>query len=197
MRIPINLSLCILFITLLSGCSNTVIQGSEDTFLVYILNKYPDLKSKKVEITTIKRIIDGDTYETSTNQLVRIIGVNTPEVFGETQFYGREASNYSKKRLDGKTVYLFKDVSETDKYNRLLRYLFIENDLTMFNETLVIQGYANTMTVPPNVMFSKKFLALEREARRKQIGLWNDNIMILPLLSKCSVLKKKRKQQGL
>lgn len=184
MKTSTYLGLFALFITLLSGCSPTENQGSDDSFLIQLFKKYPELKSKKVEITMIKRIIDGDTYETITNQQVRIIGVNTPEVFGETHLYGREASDYSKKRLDGKTVYLFKDVSETDKYKRLLRYLFIENDLTMFNETLVIQGFANTMTVPPNVMFSKKFIALEREARRKQIGLWNQTNSE-PAIAKC------------
>jgi micrococcal nuclease len=104
-----------------------------------------------------------------------MIGVNTPEVFGEAQYYGREASNFSKKRLENQTVYLFRDVSDTDKYGRLLRYLFIQNDPIMFNETLLIEGYANTMTIPPDVMFSKKFAKLERESRENSKGLWKEN----------------------
>lgn len=67
---------------------------------------------------------------------------------------------------------MFKDVEDKDKYGRLLRYVFIEGQTTMYNEVLVSEGYANTMTVPPNVMFSKTFVKLEREAREQKKGLW-------------------------
>jgi micrococcal nuclease len=67
---------------------------------------------------------------------------------------------------------MFKDISETDKYNRLLRYVFIKDHPVMFNETLLMEGYANTMTFPPDVMFAEKFTFLEREARNDHKGLW-------------------------
>jgi micrococcal nuclease len=158
----------------MAGCSQPGSQVTEDkdAFVAQIISNYPELKDKKYEISTIKRIVDGDTYETSSGHKIRMIGVNTPEVFGETQFYGRKASDFSKKWLENQTVYLFRDVSVTDKYDRLLRYLFIQNDPVMFNETLLIEGYANTMTIPPDVMFSKKFVLLERQARENRKGLW-------------------------
>ncbi|OAB40800.1 thermonuclease family protein [Paenibacillus glacialis] len=149
---------------------NSVAQ--DDVFVTQIVKDYPELKDKEYEITTIKRIVDGDTFETGSGQKVRLIGVNTPEVFGEVQYYGQEASDFSKQRLKGQTVYLFKDVSETDKYDRLLRFVFIKDDPIMFNETLIVQGNANTMSISPNVLFTKKFSSLKREAQSKQIGLW-------------------------
>lgn len=158
----------------MAGCSQPGSQVTEDknAFVAEIISNYPELKDNKYEIATIRRIVDGDTYETSSGHKVRMIGVNTPEVFGEAQYYSREASNFSKKRLENQTVYLLRDVSDTDKYGRLLRYLFIQNDSVMFNETLLIEGYANTMTIPPDVMFSKKFVLLERQARENRKGLW-------------------------
>jgi micrococcal nuclease len=155
----------------MAGCSQPGSQN-KDAFVAQIANNYPELKHIKYEIATIKRVVDGDTYETSSGHKLRMIGVNTPEVFGEAQYYGREASDFSIKRLKDQTVYLFRDVSDTDKYGRLLRYLFIENDPVMFNETLLIEGYANTMTFPPDIKFAKKFVLLEREARENRKGLW-------------------------
>ncbi|OMF14517.1 thermonuclease family protein [Paenibacillus sp. FSL H7-0331] len=164
----------LLIAILLTGCSKDGNQTSlnSDVFVAQIISKYPQFKNKQYEFATIKRIVDGDTYETNSGHKIRLIGVNTPEVFGETQYYGREASDFSKKRLENQTVYLFRDVSETDRYGRVLRYLFIQNDPVMFNETLLNEGYANTMSVPPDVMFAKKFVVLERQARENRIGIW-------------------------
>lgn len=158
----------------ITGCSQLGSQD-KDEFVAQIIINYPELKDKKYEITTIKRTVDGDTFETESGHKVRLIGVNCPESIGKVEFFGKEASNFSRERLTGKKVYMFQDAGDKDKYGRLLRYIFIENENTMYNETLLIEGYANTMTVPPNVMFSKKFVELEREAREKNKGLWGDN----------------------
>jgi micrococcal nuclease len=170
------LIISLLIFIFITGCSQPSNQDKDtNAFLAQIINDYPELKDKKYEIATIKRVVDGDTYETSSGQKLRMIGVNTPEVHGNEQYYGREASDFSKKRLENQTVYLFRDVSETDKYGRLLRYLFIQNEPVMFNETLVIEGYANTMTIPPDVMFAEKFAKLESESRANNKGLWGEN----------------------
>jgi micrococcal nuclease len=161
----------------ITGCSQSSNQDKEtNAFLAQIINDYPELKDKEYEIATIKRVVDGDTYETNSGRKLRMIGVNTPEVHGNEQYYGHEASDFSKKWLENQTVYLLRDVSDTDKYGRLLRYLFIQNDPVMFNETLLIEGYANTMTVPPNVTFAKKFVLLESEARENNKGLWGQQV---------------------
>ena len=88
--------------------------------------------------------------ELSDGSKVRFVGVNTPESTTTTEPYGKEASNYTKSQLTGKTVYLEKDVSETDKYGRLLRYVWLNipkeiNDCElrtkMFNAILVAKGW--------------------------------------------------------
>ncbi|WP_240326776.1 thermonuclease family protein [Aeribacillus pallidus] len=131
---------------------------------------------------TVARVVDGDTFELSDGQKVRMIGVNTPESTTRTEEYGKEASSYTKSKLEGKQVWLQKDVSETDRYGRLLRivWLQIPNDdmneseirSKMFNADLVINGYAEPSTYPPDVKYAEYFRKFAREAREKEVGLW-------------------------
>ncbi|KZL89167.1 thermonuclease family protein [Clostridium magnum] len=113
-----------------------------------------------------------------------LIGVNTPESTTRTEPYGKEASDYTKSQLTGKTVYLEKDVSETDKYGRLLRYIWlsIPNEISdseirskMFNAILVQNGYAEVSTYPPDVKYQEYFTKYNYEARNANKGLWAIN----------------------
>jgi micrococcal nuclease len=161
-----------IFFILLAGCQASGSGGQEDEFIRQIKLSYPDLNDKNYETAIVKRVIDGDTFETDDGQKVRLIGVNTPEISGQAEYYGKEASEFSRQRLSGEKVYMFSDVGDKDRYGRLLRYIFIDQEPVMFNEILLIEGYANVMTVPPNVRFAEKFVTLEREARENQKGLW-------------------------
>ncbi|APC46453.1 thermonuclease [Aeribacillus phage AP45] len=131
---------------------------------------------------TVARVVDGDTFELTDGRKVRLIGVNTPESTTRTEEYGKEASNYTSSKLTGKQVWLQKDVSETDRYGRLLRivWLQIPNDdmneseirSKMFNANLVLNGYAEPSTYPPDVKYADYFRKFAREAREKEVGLW-------------------------
>ncbi|MGN7468760.1 thermonuclease family protein [Brevibacillus sp. SAFN-007a] len=123
---------------------------------------------------TVKRVVDGDTFELASGEKVRMIGVDTPETVKPNhpvEPYGKEASNYTKQLLTGKKVTLKFDVEPYDKYQRLLAYVYME-DGTFVNEKLVRDGYARIMTIPPNVAKADLFLAAEREAREANRGLW-------------------------
>ncbi|WP_274363514.1 thermonuclease family protein [Paenibacillus thermotolerans] len=174
-------------LTIIAGCSSSVNQSNDaNAFLSQIYGNYHELVNHKYEIAIVKRTVDGDTFETDAGLKVRLIGVNSPESTRKVEFFGKEASHYSRDRLTGKKVYMFQDAGDKDKYGRLLRYVFIENDSVMFNEALLIEGYANTMTVPPNVLFSKKFVELEREAREKNKGLWGKSDENISNPDKCA-----------
>ncbi|TVX91939.1 thermonuclease family protein [Paenibacillus agilis] len=164
---------CIMLVT--QGCSTNAGTASNDAFHKSIIAQYPELSNQPFTKTKVKRIVDGDTFVTNEGDKVRLIGVNTPETHGKVQYYGQEAKEYTDKQLTGSTVYMFQDAGNTDKYGRLLRYIFIENDDEMFNERLIREGYANTMTIPPNVLYSKTFTKLEREARNNNRGLWQSS----------------------
>jgi micrococcal nuclease len=126
------------------------------------------------EQVRVARIVDGDTVELGDGGTVRLIGVDTPETVAPGQpvdCYGPEASAYTKQLLEGQTVFLEKDVSETDRFGRLLRYVYLESG-EMVNELLVLDGYARVSTFPPDVKYQERFLAAERQAREAGRGLW-------------------------
>ncbi|WP_141333716.1 thermonuclease family protein [Paenibacillus sp. tmac-D7] len=162
-------------IFVLSGCGvppEGTAGSDDDAFVQAVLADYPQLKGKPYSVDQVKRVVDGDTFETVSNNKVRLIGVNTPESIGKIEPYGKEASEYTKKRLSNRKVFLFTDTGNTDTYGRLLRYVFVEGERIMYNELLVREGYANPMTVPPNVMYAKLFVQAERSAREQGKGLW-------------------------
>ncbi len=130
--------------------------------------------STTTTLATITRVIDGDTVELSTGQRVRYIGVDTPETLDPrkgVQCFGKEASAYNKSIVLNQKVRLAKDVSDMDRYHRLLRYVYLE-DGTLLNLKLVEEGYAKAATFPPDVKYSKVFVAAEAAAREAGKGLW-------------------------
>lgn len=126
----------------------------------------------------VVRVIDGDTIEIEGGVKVRLIGVDTPESVDPrraVECFGKEAALESESLLLGKTIFLMKDISETDKYNRLLRYVFVESEdgkLLFVNDFLVRQGFATVATFPPDVKYSQQFLNAQEEARQAKRGLW-------------------------
>lgn len=124
----------------------------------------------------VSRVIDGDTIELSNGKKVRYIGIDTPETVDPrkpVQCFGKEAKEANKNLVLNKVVILKKDVSETDKYGRLLRYVYLE-DGTFVNLWLVKNGYAFVYTYPPDVSHSQEFLVAEQEARANKRGLWGN-----------------------
>lgn len=120
------------------------------------------------------RVVDGDTIELESGQKVRYIGINTPETVHPTkpvECFGHEASAKNKELVEGKNIELGKDVSETDKYGRLLRYVYVDG--IFVNDYLVREGFANSTSFPPDIKYQGQFLKAEAEARQKNRGLWN------------------------
>ncbi|WP_322794742.1 thermonuclease family protein [Thermoflexus sp.] len=125
---------------------------------------------RPVEIARPVRVIDGDTLDVAIGgqtRRVRYIGIDAPE---RDQAFYAEATAAHRNLVEGKTLYLVRDVSETDRYGRLLRY-GIAGDVFV-NLTLVREGYAQTLTVPPDVSCAEAFRSAEAEARSAGRGLW-------------------------
>lgn len=123
----------------------------------------------------VARVVDGDTIELVNGKRVRYIGIDTPETVHPTvgiECYGKEASNKNKELVEGKVVRLEKDVSETDRYGRLLRYVYVGD--IFVNDYLVRQGYAESSSYPPDIKYQNRFLEAEREARNGSRGLWGE-----------------------
>jgi micrococcal nuclease len=128
------------------------------------------------EIAIVQRVVDGDTFIAVVGARrfrVRLIGVDTPETVKPrtpVQCYGPEASAYAKRLLTGKQIRLVYDVDRYDRYGRTLAYVYLGT--TFVNLALVQQGYAVVETVPPDVAHADQFVAAQRTARAKRLGLW-------------------------
>lgn len=135
---------------------------------------------KNGEAAAVKRVIDGDTIELESGQRVRYIGVDTPETVDPrkpVQCFGKEASAKNHELVEGKSVILEKDISETDKYGRLLRYVYLQPtdspNPIFVNDYLVRQGFAHSSSYPPDIKYQDIFRASEDFARQNNLGLWS------------------------
>ena len=145
-----------------------------------------DKEDNQIELVeaTVTKVIDGDTIWVDINgkeEKVRFIGVNCPEYTTKIEEYGKEATEYTTTELLGKKVYLQKDVSQTDDYNRLLRYVWLEKIDTineenienyLFNAKLVINGYAQSNYYKPDISLQNFLEKFEKEAKKQKIGIW-------------------------
>jgi micrococcal nuclease len=156
--------------------------SSSDALSVPTISPSPSLISpvSTESAYLVTRVIDGDTIEVSLNgqvEKVRLIGVDTPETVDPrktVQCFGKEASARTKELLTGKTVTLVKDVSETDRYHRWLRYVYLDG--VFINQQLVLEGYAHARSYPPDVKYQAEFRAAEEQAREQKKGMWAEGV---------------------
>lgn len=135
----------------------------------------------EVDFLTVTRVIDGDTFWGTDKDLrtvkVRLLGIDAPEsrrsAHKEVGYYGKESEEYLKKLLSGMNVRVEYDVERFDQYGRTLAYVYLDNG-TFVNADLVKRGYARVMTFPPNVKHADEFVRLQRIARRKKAGMWEE-----------------------
>ncbi|MCU0372794.1 MAG: thermonuclease family protein [Ignavibacteria bacterium] len=160
----------------------------------FAYNKFTDENSKgqerKTDLLSVKRVVDGDTFEMSDGQKVRLLGIDTPEKYESNKLdrdtelgrqdkatvkkLGRLASDYAKAIVEGKNVRLERDPinEDKDRYGRLLRYVYLE-DGTCVNAKIISEGYAQVYDKFP-ISKLEEFRKLQREARENRRGLWGD-----------------------
>lgn len=133
------------------------------------------------ELILVKRVVDGDTIVFENREVARYIGIDTPENSQKDDCFVKESTNKNKELVEGKKVRLEKDISERDKYQRLLRYVYV-GDLFV-NDYLVRNGYAKVSTYPPDVRYQQQFIESEKYARENNLGLWSKCNRTTPLRS--------------
>lgn len=132
-----------------------------------------------LEEATVKEVVDGDTVKVQIKGdtfTIRLIGIDTPELKDPrkpVQCYAKEASSYTKNTLLGKNVFLEADSSQDnkDKYNRLLRYIYVNGEL--FNKLTIQNGFAYEYTYDRPYHYQKQFKAAEADAILNKRGLWS------------------------
>jgi len=170
-RLPIVVLITFTIVTF--ACSNVAGPSAQPT---------PTATSNATENVTFteaecSRVIDGDTIEVSIageTYTVRYIGVDTPELDDSRPEYralAEEATQANQDLVEGKIVRLEKDVSESDRYGRLLRYVFVGYNFV--NAELVSGGYAWAKSYPPDTKYDALFHDLESEAENEGLGVWS------------------------
>jgi micrococcal nuclease len=124
----------------------------------------------------VQRVVDGDTLVLGTGERVRLLGVNTPETKHpkkQVEFFGKEASEFTRRMVEGKLVRLELDplAGKVDKYSRTLAYVFLE-DGTHLNAEIIRKGYGFAINAIPPLKYQNELRRLEGEAREQRRGLW-------------------------
>jgi micrococcal nuclease len=120
----------------------------------------------------VQRVVDGDTVHLAGLGSVRLIGVDTPEVYGQVECFGPQASAFAKSVLRRGTTVRYRAGTEAhDRYGRLLAYVWL-TDGRLFNRMLVERGYATTLTIPPNDQLARSLAAAQADARGARAGMW-------------------------
>ena len=158
------------------------------TFLyTYFSNNLSPLQNSELKTNTssvssrltVAYVTDGDTIKLSNGDKVRYIGVDSPELshYGSTEeCNAKEARQYNESLVLNKEVILVKDVTNMDRYKRLLRYVYVigeQGNKIFVNEQMVKEGYAFMSTYPPNVAKTDIFQKAQKFARENKKGLWN------------------------
>jgi len=150
--------------------------GSKSEALAAIEKLKPDPdEAPDAEYRKVTRVVDGDTIVLDGNERVRLIGVDTPETKHPqkpVEYFGKEATAFTKRMVDGRKVRLEYDWQKQDRYGRTLAYVYLE-DGTFLNAEIIKQGYGFAYTKFP-FKYLDEFRQYEREARESGRGLWKE-----------------------
>lgn len=136
-------------------------------------------RPERGEEAEVLRVVDGDTIIVLLDgqvQRVRYIGINAPESVkpdSPVEYMGPESSKANQALVGARHIWLERDISPSDKYGRLLRYVWVGD--IMVNGELVRQGYAQAVTYPPDVKYQAWLHQLESDARAAERGLWAEH----------------------
>lgn len=168
--LPILIELIFLTISLISP--GLIPKDTQEIIEKFFLQQKPDVIGTSTEVVEgmVARVIDGDTIVLENGETVRYIGIDAPETSRGRECFADESTNYNKLLVEGKVVRLEKDVSERDRYGRLLRYVYVNDE--MVNRKLVLDGYAFAASYPPDIKNQEIFKLSETEARKNIKGLW-------------------------
>jgi micrococcal nuclease len=135
----------------------------------------PEPQGRPPQTAIVLRAVDGDTLLLEGGERVRLLGVNTPETkhpHKPPEPFGAEASAFTRKHVEGRTIRLEFDRERRDDYGRLLAYVY--RDQWFLNEELILAGLSRAQTrFPYSEAMKRRFLAAERTARENGVGLWS------------------------
>jgi len=120
-------------------------------------------------IFTVEYVHDGDTLRLENGEWVRLTGIDTPE---RGEYYYEEATDRLRELVEGEQVFLESDIENRDIYNRLLRYIYLDD--LFVNLILVEEGFARAYPFEPNIRYEDEFAEAEERARENNLGIWGE-----------------------
>jgi micrococcal nuclease len=166
--------LLLIIIMLLAACnenSNEKNDESNDTSNIPVeaVENLP-IRPENLTTVTVTHVVDGDTVDLADGTRIRLIGINTPEL---DQPYYDEATQFTRALLENKQVGLEVDADELDQYDRTLAYLWIGDELA--NYTIVRSGWANSLSIQPNVKYAVYIEQAQEKAAAEGAGIWQQS----------------------
>ena len=137
------------------------------TVTLFLLAPLTACNEQQTTTARVTDVIDGDTIVIGGGDRVRYIGVDSPERGEE---YYQEASEANRELVQNKRVRLEKDITDRDRYGRLLRYVYTDDYFV--NAEMVRRGYAQSKAYPPDIKYQVYLESMEREARQEGRGIW-------------------------
>src|SRR3990170_1984097 len=115
------------------------------------------------EKVTVEKVVDGDTIELIDGRRVRLLGIDTPELHKESisDCFATNAAEINRQLVEGQTIEMEADVTDKDNYNRLLRYIWVDD--VFVNDFLLRQGFAKLFIIPPDYRFKVQFNEAETD----------------------------------
>lgn len=133
----------------------------------------------------VVKVLDGDTIRIADHffqNTVRLIGIDTPEVYGKVQPFGPEASAFTKQLLTSQHVWVELDSLQHDRYGRMLAYVYLESDegdwtsegrhFIQANLEIIKSGLAKCLPIAPNIRYKDLYEEAEHDAQEKKLNLW-------------------------
>ncbi len=180
MNKPRIVKLFLLFLTaLLMGCTKqTPLNDIIPTTIPELADCIP--ANQMPETAVVIRIVDGDTIVVMLDRReynLRYIGIDAPEFNPAEKSLAEKSTSYNTTLVEGQRVFLYRDTSETDRFNRLLRYVYTDD--IFVNYELVRSGMARARDYPPDSACKDVLNYAERLAKKTKSGIWSEDEMVI------------------
>ncbi len=171
----------LVIITLLIGSTSPAFTSLASDFVGFNLDftSNPD-DVNRVEKVFVKRVVDGDTIELGDGRMIRYLNIDTPETVkpnSPVECFGSEAKKLNQSLVENKTVYIKGDKESKDRYDRYLRFVFLnESEVNSIDKSvnayMIKYGFASTLFYSPNTTYKSQFEDYEKQAKANDLGLW-------------------------
>lgn len=158
--------------SVLAGIIATLLAGGASYGYIVIRDNQADIFESSIH--EVIHVVDGDTIDIENDVRIRLLGIDAP-ARGECGY--AESRDYLEELLKSKKIYIEKDITGADRYDRLLRYLYvpsddIRDDDVLVQDAMLRAGWVRTLAIAPDTRYRDLFASAQEEAKRAELGIW-------------------------